>query len=56
MEALDYRFVECAGGAVHGNSFVIAGGPPKLAQSSSFSVIARCGKHGSAYKRFCAAW
>jgi hypothetical protein len=55
MEALSYRLVECTVGGVHGNSFVIAGGPPKLAQSSSSSVIERCGKHGRAYKRFCAA-
>jgi hypothetical protein len=46
MEALSYRLVECTVGGVHGNSFVIAGGPPKLAQSSSSSVIERCGKHG----------
>ena len=56
MEALSYRLVECTVGGVHGNSFVIAGGPPKLAQSSSSSVIERCGKYGRAYKRFCAAF
>ena len=52
MEALSYRTVEHAVGAVHGMDFVMAGGPPKNGSHSAPSVIERYGKYGRAYKKF----